>query len=190
MSAPTFCRGQRCAGRSRDSPRRSEQKRRAIGTNRMPGSHQPSSSNEKASIDNEARRYMTFVAALRRVLADSSAVPPVRLGEDGLDRHKHLLLPGDFVFVIAGDRVRSRTNRTQTVWWTMVELWWAVQVSRAFERSKMGRDRCHVRGWWLERQARSRVNRWRLLGHHEIPFVSFGSLVKGEAGDPFTALYT
>lgn len=116
--------------------------------------------------DLNANRFLSIDEALARQGRDRGEVPPVRAAVVH-DRGKYLFLPSDIVFVIAGEiqdpRLAQRASK---------ELWWAVKITKAYEKTKTGRM-CQVYGQWLELL---QLRCWRVTPD-PIPFVYFKSLV-------------
>ena len=123
-----------------------------------------------------ANRFLSIDEALAREgLRDGGAVPPVRAAVMQ-DRGKYLFLPSDIIFVIAGEiqdlRLAQRASK---------ELWWAVKITKAYEKTKTGRM-CKVHGQWLELL---QLRCWR-VSPDLIPYVYFKSLViDPSTGNPF-----
>jgi len=120
--------------------------------------------------------------ALRK-MREGSAGARARAGQQTLDqsytREKFVFVPGDVVFLEAGV-IDDTDNPDGFV--DATEPWWALQVTRPFERSKM-RARCVLHGFWLNRVARSSACRWALLAGAEVP-QRYGPVLKSASGQP------
>ena len=86
------------------------------------------------------RRVVSFTAALARYLdrPRSSAASSAASAPPALSRDTYLLLPGDLMFVEAGDERLPDGSIRSTL-----ERWWAMQASAKFERERM-RPSCQV----------------------------------------------
>ena len=134
------------------------------------------------TADATDRRIISFDRALQRV-RDGTAAARGRAAQQTLDvsftRDKFVFVPGDIIFVLAGD-IEDEDNPHAFV--DATEPWWALQVTRPFERARM-RPRCQVHGYWLGRAARSSATRWVLLQGMEVR-IYYGSVLITERAQP------
>ena len=127
-----------------------------------------------------ALQILTFTAALNAV-RDGTAAALQRAPQQTLDasfsRDVFIFLPGDIVFCRAGE-VESTLDAPAL---DATEEWWALQVTRPFERARM-RERCQIHGFWLDRVQRSAL-RWVLLDGRE-DIILYGCTLKETGGRP------
>ena len=125
-------------------------------------------------------QILTFTAALNAV-RDGTAAALQRAPQQTLDasfsREVFIFLPGDIVFCRAGE-VESTLDAPAL---DATEEWWAMQVTRPFERTRM-RQRCQIHGFWLDRVQRSAL-RWVLLDGRE-DVILYGCTLKETGGRP------
>lgn len=129
-----------------------------------------------------ASLVVSFDQALSRV-RDGTAAARARAPQQTLDalctRDKFIFVPGDIIFLEAGV-IKDEDNPSGFV--DATELWWALQVTQPFERSRM-RSGCVLRGFWLNRVARSSAGRWVLLAGAEVR-QRYGTVLKAAGGQP------
>lgn len=131
------------------------------------------------------RRALDNWRAMRRGGAPSSQ----QQAAPHLTRADHLLLVGDVAFVAAGavdeaSAVGSDEDEGEEALEATVlarsELWWAIQATKAFERSKVHK-RCVLKCFYLEAAGE---RRWRVVAD-EVSVFRGTLLVDPDTGEPF-----
>ena len=137
---------------------------------------------ETALPDGSQRCVISFDVALQRVRNGTAAArgrAPQQTLDGSFTRDKFVFVPGDIIFMVAGV-IDDADNPDGFV--DATEPWWALQVTRPLERSRM-RPGCHVHGYWLDRPARGAANRWVLLAGSEVD-LRYGAVLTTEQGQP------
>jgi hypothetical protein len=122
----------------------------------------------------DANRFLSITQALDRLATQPRAVQLLQQPDTTFERELYLYLPGDILFTIAGEIVDPAMARR-----ARFELWWALKVTRPYEKASTG-ARYQVHGQWLDL---TEQRCWKVLSPL-IPYVLFGSLVI----DPSTSL--
>jgi len=133
-----------------------------------------------------ADRFLAVGRALERlhqVQPRSMQVPLILQQVRSSDRSAYIFQPRDLVFVEAGE-IGQGVARPPQAAAAAHEMFWAVQVSKPHEKSKVG-PRCQVHGYWLDRVG---GRGWQLMAAHPIqPYLYFGRLlVDPSTGLPFS----
>lgn len=119
---------------------------------------------------------------VRNGTAAARSRAPQQTLDASFTREKFVFVPGDIVFLVAGVIEDDEDENNPDGFVDATEEWWALQITRPFERTKM-RTRCQIHGFWLGRVARSSAEQWVLLQGKEVRLF-YGAVIKTEQAQP------